>query len=585
MSWDWILGFTPLSGLILAAVEAESRALGAAAFCVLNLAVLFFLFLFGSPGARNLFLALLLGMFPVQVLFLEIPARLAILHLAVLGSAAGLLWIKARRLDSEKVLFLEFVRKVNGAVNFEEASVLAVRFMRDEFRFPAVSVFLAKEGSDFLERAAAEGFPPEITKVPKDGSVHGRAFRTRNSQIVDDVLRDPEYFPGIKGAGAQLAVPILWKNRTYGVLDIQSRRVRSLGNRQLRTAELLAGILGEAFARMQEAARLSLELTRTRILHDVVQELARSRDKRDMCQKVLGLLSTKLLYPVASILAVESENPLRLGYLASTRLAPSELKRYSRQLNREGGGLVTLSANMRKLHNVPDVKAFPEYRKVGFGVEGSQLDVPILFGDRLYAMLSLERDVPFEPEDEDLMLILSRHMAVLWALFEAMEKLETQALQDSLTGLGNRRALEEILSQEEARLARFGGTVSVVMADLANFKTINDRYGHVVGDRYLKETAECIQKNLRACDHAFRYGGDEFLLLLPGTDRKGVQEVMNRVRSECRLRGNEDPDGILLDFGAAVCPADTASLRAALRLADDRMYQNKEARRTGLLRD
>jgi len=183
------------------------------------------------------------------------------------------------------------------------------------------------------------------------------------------------------------------------------------------------------------------------------------------------------------------------------------------------------------------------------------------------------------------MLILSRHMAVLWALFEAMEKLETQALQDSLTGLGNRRALEEILSLEEARLARFGGTIAVVMADLANFKAINDRYGHLVGDRYLKETAECIQKNLRACDHAFRYGGDEFLLLLPGTDRKGVQEVMNRVRNECRLRGNEDPDGILLDFGAAVCPTETVSLRAALRLADDRMYQNKEARRSELSRD
>jgi len=180
MSWDWILGFTPLSGLILAAVEAESRALGAAAFCVLNLGVLFFLFLFGTPRARNLFLALLLGMFPVQVLFLEIPARLAILHLAVLGSAAGLLWIKARRLDSEKVLFLEFVRKVNGAVNFEEASVLAVRFMRDEFRFPAVSVFLmeaATEGRSgpAIRRSATTSFG--ILSISPASRGRGRSWR------------------------------------------------------------------------------------------------------------------------------------------------------------------------------------------------------------------------------------------------------------------------------------------------------------------------------------------------------------------------------------------------------------------------
>jgi len=584
LSWDWILGFTPLSGLILATVEAESLVLATSAFCLFCLVAVILLFLFGSPRGRRIFLILVLGMFPVQVLFLKVPLELAVLNLVVLGSATGLLCVMIRRVDGEKALFLEFVKRVNGAGNFAEASTLAVRFVRDEFRYPTAAVFLAKEGKAFLEQVAAEGFPSDFLRVPQEGSIQGRAFRTGQSQLVEDVLEDPDYFPGIKGAGSQLVVPILWKDRAYGVLDVESGKVRSLGSREQGTAELLAGILGEAFARMQDASRLSLELARTRILHDVVQELARSRDKRDMCHKVLSLLSTKLMYPVASILSVETEEPLTLAYLASTKLAANELRRHSRQLNREGGGLVTLSAGLRKLHNIPDVKRFPEYRKVGFGVEGSQLDVPILFGDRLYAVLSLERTHPFEGEDEELMLILSRHMAVLWALFEAMEKLETQAMQDSLTGLGNRRALEEILNLEEARMSRFGGTISVVMADLANFKTINDRYGHLVGDRYLKDTAACVQKNLRACDHAFRYGGDEFLLLLPGTDRRGVQEVLKRVREECKLKGT-DPDGILLDFGAAVCPMDTASLRTALRLADERMYKNKEARRAGLYRD
>lgn len=581
MPWDWILGFTPLAGLVLAFVEADSLVAAAGAFCLLNLIAVFLLFLFGSPLGRRLFIALTVALFPVHVLFLGVPAELAALHLVVLWAAGSLLWVMTRRIDREKSLLLEFVKRVNGAGNFEEASLLAVRFIRDEFRYPAAAVFLSNAEASFLEQAAAEGFPPESARVPKDGSIQGRAFRTRQSQLVEDALQDPDYFPGIKGAGSQLAVPVLWKDSAFGVLDVQSRRLRGFSGRDRKTVELLAGILGEAFARMQDASRLSLELARTRILHDVVQELARSRDKRDMCQKVLSLLSTKLLYPVASILAVESEDPLKLGYLASTKLAAAELKRHSRQLNREGGGLVTLSASLRKIHNVRDVKAFPEYRKVGFGMEGSQLDVPILFGDRLYAVLSLERSTPFEPEDEDLMLILSRHMAVLWALFEAMEKLETQAMQDSLTGLGNRRALEDVLNLEEARMTRFGGTLSVVMADLANFKTINDRYGHLVGDRYLKDTAACIQKNLRACDHAFRYGGDEFLLLLPGTDRGGVQEVMKRVREECRLKGTEDSEGILLDFGAAVCPMDTASLRTAIRLADDRMYKSKEGRRAG----
>jgi diguanylate cyclase (GGDEF)-like protein len=583
LSWDWILGFSPLSSLALAFVEAGSLVAAASAFCLLNLVVVFLLFLFGTPRGRRIFLALTTGLSPVQVMAFGVPAELAILHLIVIWSAAALLWVMMRRIDNEKALLLDFVRQVNGTGSFEQALSLAVRLLRDEFRYASAAVFLEKGDGAFLEMVAAEGFPPGFTRVPQTGSVQGRAFRTREPQLVEDVLQDTDYFPGRKGAGSQVSVPVLWKDRAYGVLDLQSGKVRGLGNRDIHMAQLLAGILGEAFARMRDASRLSQELDRTRILHEVVQELARSRDKRDMCNKVLALLSAKLLYPVASILSVESEAPLKLSYVASTKLSARELQRHSRQLNREGGGLVTVSASLRKVHNVPDVKVFPQYRKVGFGVEGSQLDVPILFGDRLYAVLSLERAEPFGAEDEDLMLILSRHMAVLWALFEAMEKLEAQAMQDSLTGLGNRRALEELLDLEEARLARFGGTISVVMADLANFKTINDRYGHIVGDRYLKETAACIQKNLRASDHAFRYGGDEFLLLLPGTDRGGVQEVMKRVREECRLKGDE-PEGIALDFGAAVCPMDTASLRTALRLADDRMYKNKEARRAGIER-
>lgn len=548
--------------------------------CLAGLVVVFILFLFGSTGGRWVFLTLTLLMFPVQLFALKVPTGIAFIHAAVLLSAMGMLTVMTRRGDREKSMLLDFVRRINEVFTPEQASVLAVRFLREEFRFPAAAVYLEKGDKDFLEQVAAEGFPGRHLKVPQAGSVQGRAFRTMLPQLVEDIHQEPEYLPVIQEAGSQAVVPILWKDRGYGVLDIVSTKVRGLGMRDLKTAELLAGILGEAFVRMEDASRLSQELVRTRILHDVVQEVAQSRDKRDMCQKVLALLSTKLLYPVASVLAVDSETPLKLSFLASTKLASRDLESHTRKLNSQGGGLVTVSAGLRRLHNVPDVKVFPQYRKADFGVEGSQLDVPILFGDRLYAILSMERGTPFETEDEELMLILSRHMAVLWALFEAMEKLETQAMQDSLTGLGNRRALDTIIALEEARVARFGGVIAVVMADLANFKTINDRFGHLVGDRYLRETAGCFQRNLRACDHAFRYGGDEFLLLLPGTNADGVVEVMRRVREECLLKG-EEPEGISLDFGAAVFPVDASSLRNALRMADDRMYKNKEARRSG----
>ena len=182
MSWDWILGFTPLSGLILATVEAESLVLATGAFCLFCLAALVFLFLFGSPRGRRIYLVLVLGMFPVQVLFLEVPAGLAALHMAVLGSTAGLLWTMMRRIDGEKALLLEFVRRVNGAGNFEEASALAVRFVRDEFRYPTAAVFLATTATsvppvaDVLQYAAS--MPSSQVRRIESTRLHARAVPT-----------------------------------------------------------------------------------------------------------------------------------------------------------------------------------------------------------------------------------------------------------------------------------------------------------------------------------------------------------------------------------------------------------------------
>lgn len=115
-------------------------------------------------------------------------------------------------------------------------------------------------------------------------------------------------------------------------------------------------------------------------------------------------------------------------------------------------------------------------------------------------------------------------------LQDEMRRQEGLALTDELTGLANRRAFNVKLSEETARSRRYGGNVSLILMDLDNFKTINDRYGHLIGDRVLVVTAKTIRLAIRGMDFVGRYGGEEFAVICPQTDLEGARIVAQRLQ-------------------------------------------------------
>jgi diguanylate cyclase (GGDEF)-like protein len=111
-----------------------------------------------------------------------------------------------------------------------------------------------------------------------------------------------------------------------------------------------------------------------------------------------------------------------------------------------------------------------------------------------------------------------------------LSEAEKQSMTDPLTGLYNRRSMEQLLSREVALAERHGHALSVVMIDMDKFKEINDAHGHAAGDHMLKAFADCVRFTLRKTDLAFRYGGDEFVIALPQTALAQAQQVVNKVR-------------------------------------------------------
>jgi diguanylate cyclase (GGDEF)-like protein len=211
---------------------------------------------------------------------------------------------------------------------------------------------------------------------------------------------------------------------------------------------------------------------------------------------------------------------------------------------------------------------------------GERIEVPLQAGAVNFGSLLLFGD-DFEEEDRVTAVSLAAHAVVALDNARLHRIVERQALVDELTGLPNRRQCEDRLANELARVDRFGGPLAVVVADLDWFKDVNDRYGHPAGDTVLREFAILLGKTVRDVDLAGRWGGEEFILILPGTDLEGGAELAERVRvalaGRIVLAADGTPTPVTASFGvAATPPAKTASELFAA--ADAAMY---EAKRTG----
>jgi diguanylate cyclase (GGDEF)-like protein len=153
-----------------------------------------------------------------------------------------------------------------------------------------------------------------------------------------------------------------------------------------------------------------------------------------------------------------------------------------------------------------------------------------------------------------------------------------QAMTDSLTGLANRRRGEEALRAELAHVRRFGGSLAVVIADVDDFKRLNDTHGHAAGDAVLRELGDVLRASLRQSDLAARWGGEEFLLLLRETDLEGAHELAERIRSALETRTILTPNGARLTVTASfgVTAYETVDRDVdVVAAADDALYVAK----------
>jgi len=152
---------------------------------------------------------------------------------------------------------------------------------------------------------------------------------------------------------------------------------------------------------------------------------------------------------------------------------------------------------------------------------------------------------------------------------------EEKARIDELTGLLNRRSLNEVITSEIKRYSRYGGVFSLIILDLDSFKAFNDNHGHLVGDTLLREIGSIVKTTIRSSDQAFRYGGDEFAVLLPNTPVDDAYQVAERVRKEIASMVIVGYNPVTASLGLAGWPVDGIEANEVIAVADAALYHAK----------
>lgn len=193
---------------------------------------------------------------------------------------------------------------------------------------------------------------------------------------------------------------------------------------------------------------------------------------------------------------------------------------------------------------------------------------------------------PFTREDFNQLIDLIDKAAIIIERALLYQKVEELSITDDLTKLFNTRYLNRTIEMEIQRSLRYRTSVSLIFMDIDYFKQINDRYGHLIGSKILAEMGQLLIRNLRAIDVVVRYGGDEFVIVLPHTPPAAAAQIAERIRKAVEQNVFLEKEGyslrITASFGVASYPESAKSKEELLRLADEAMYKVKYHTKNGV---
>lgn len=497
-----------------------------------------------------------------------------------------------RQLVDDLLTLVDALTSFSDLMDANKIALLAAGYVSyfmgaDEYSFwewkQSQGIFVTQTSSGIFgkQNQKQNGNPAETLFIQ---SVLDSVFQKKEMQQI--LINDPELSSEARrtlddlGVSAMLALPVEVDVGPMGVILIcDMNRAYAFPEYQLFIAQLLANYAGVAISRAQVYDAFQRRIVELETLRQASLTLTASLDLQNVLDTILEH-TLRIIHRAqdAHIFLFEDDT---LKFMSALWADGNKGRAWA---NPRPNGLTYQVARRGELIRVDDIREHPIYESAPGEWSGSIIGLPLKIADQVVGVMTVAHPdkFAFSKDEIRILRLLGDQAAVAIENARLHSIVNQQARTDALTGLPNRRALDERMRNELRRSQRYQRSFSIIMLDLDGFKEINDQYGHPQGDTVLKKVAQHMQATIRDTDYLARYGGDEFALLLPETDVETASKMALRLQNEVstfRIEF-EQAMGVSMgvSFGCATYPDHGDDIDHLLSVADNELYQHKDVR-------
>lgn len=467
---------------------------------------------------------------------------------------------------------------VLSTFDLDEVLQRILAIAHDSFHLPMVAILLLDKDTQQLFVRSQIGWDEgkETIRLGIANGITGAAVTKRQLVYVPDVAEDSRYVCSAQSTRSELAIPLTGRDEVVGVLDLQSDQVNHFDDD---TIELLTLFSTQASLALQNARLYSLERRRARQLqaiNTIAQQSTAIMELEDLLTRACSVIQQAFQVSHVSLcLREEEELVMRAHYGTLTPTFPPG-GRFSASHQPWAEVIATSGTILEK-----DLSASPESCRL-FKESASRMSIPLISFGQTHGVLSLHSSDRNAFRESDLQPLESVADICASSIQNAhyVQRVKQLAYLDGLTGIFNRRYFELRIMEEIERARRYGAGMSVVMADIDNFKQLNDAFGHLVGDEVLRQTSSLFHQQLRKVDVVCRYGGEEFAVLLSQVNEQqavAIAEKLRRAIAEWMFPGV--PRKVTISAGVAAFPQHGKTRDEMIRSADRGLYAAKQGGR------